>query len=283
MREVRTRSLACLSKAGFHQVSYRESGPPDPVPVLCIHGLARNARDFDTLAGVLAAAGRRVIAVDVVGRGDSGRLRDPLDYGYPQYLADMAALIARLDCREVDIVGTSMGGLIGMMLAAQPGTPLRRLVMNDVGPFIPKAALERILDYVGRDPRFADLGEAEAYHRRIYHGFGDLSDAQWRHLTETSLRREGQGWRMHYDPRIAEPLRASEPADVDLWALWDRVACPVLVLRGARSDLLLAETAREMTSRGPRADAIEVPGCGHAPALLEPAQTHAIRDWLAGG
>jgi pimeloyl-ACP methyl ester carboxylesterase len=283
MREVRTRSLACLSKAGFHQVSYRESGPPDPVPVLCIHGLARNARDFDALAAVLAAAGRRVIAVDVVGRGDSGRLRDPLDYGYTQYLADTAALIARLDCREVDIVGTSMGGLIGMMLAAQPDTPLRRLVMNDVGPFIPKAALERILDYVGKDPRFADLGEAEAYHRRVYSGFGDLSDAQWRHLTETSVRREGQGWCLHYDPRIAEPLRASAPADVDLWALWDRVACPVLVLRGARSDLLLVETAREMTSRGPRAEVIEVPGCGHAPALLEPAQTHAIRDWLAGG
>lgn len=283
MREVRTRSLACLSKGGFHQVSYRESGPPDPVPVLCIHGLARNARDFDALAGVLAAAGRRVIAVDVVGRGDSGRLRDPLDYGYPQYLADTAALIARLDCRTVDIVGTSMGGLIGMMLAAQPGTPLRRLVMNDVGPFIPKAALERILDYVGKDPRFADLGEAEAYHRRIYNGFGDLSDAQWRHLTETSLRREGEGWRLHYDPRIAEPLRASAPVDVDLWALWDRIACPVLSLRGARSDLLLAETAREMTGRGPRAEVVEVPGCGHAPALLEPAQTHAIRDWLAGG
>src|SRR5690606_2666845 len=130
-----------------------------------------------------------------VGRGDSGRLRDPLDYGYPQYLADTAALIARLDCREVDIVGTSMGGLIGMMLAAQPETPLRRLVMNDVGPFIPKAALERILGYVGKDPRFADLGEAEAYHRRVYGSFGDLSDAQWRHLTETSLRSEGQGWR----------------------------------------------------------------------------------------
>ncbi|HMA13608.1 MAG: alpha/beta fold hydrolase [Bacteroidota bacterium] len=283
MREVRTRSLAGLSKGGFHQISYRESGPPDPVPVLCIHGLARNARDFDALAAVLAAAGRRVVAVDVVGRGDSGRLDDPLDYGYPQYLADITALIARLDCRALDIVGTSMGGLIGMLLAAQSGTPLRRLVMNDVGPFIPKAALERILDYVGKDPRFADVEEAEAYHRKIYRGFGALSDAQWRHLTETSLRREGEGWRLHYAPGIAVPLRAAPPADVDLWALWDRVACPVLVLRGAQSDLLLPETAREMTGRGARAELIEVPGCGHAPALLEPAQTHAIRDWLAGG
>jgi len=286
MQGVRTSSLACLSKTGFHRVAYREFGPEGtapahPVPVVCIHGLARNARDFDRLAGVLAAAGRRVVCVDMVGRGDSGRLRDPLDYVYPQYVADTAALIARLDCRQVDIVGTSMGGLIGMMLAAQPETPLRRLVMNDVGPFVPKAALLRILDYVGKDPRFADLAEAEAYHRRIYRGFGALSDTEWRHLTETSLRRDGADWRLHYDPGIAVPLRTAEIADVDLWALWDRVSCPVLVLRGLESDLLLAQTAADMVSRGAGAQVVEVPGCGHAPALLDPAQTHAIRDWLA--
>jgi pimeloyl-ACP methyl ester carboxylesterase len=287
MQSIRSASLACLSQTGFHRVAYREMGPvgsslAHPVPVVCIHGLARNARDFDTLAAVLAAAGRRVICVDVVGRGDSGRLRDPMGYGYPQYLADATALIARLDCEKVDIVGTSMGGLIGMMLAAQPETPLRRLVMNDVGPFMPKAALLRILDYVGKDPRFADLTEAEAYHRTIYRGFGALSDAQWRHMTETSLRADGEGWRLHYDPGIAVPLRAWEPSDIDLWALWDRVACPVLVLRGAQSDLLLPETAAEMMRRGPPAEVVEVPGCGHAPALLEPAQTHLVRDWLAG-
>lgn len=283
MRELRSRRLACLSKAGFHQVSYLESGPPDPVPVVCIHGLARHARDFDALAAVLAAAGRRVVAVDVVGRGDSGRLADPMDYGYPQYLSDMAALIARLNCCSVDIVGTSMGGLIGMMLAALPGTPVRRLVMNDVGPFIPKAALARIRSYLGKDPRFPDLKTAEAYHRRIYSGFGVLSDAQWRQLTETSVRRQGKDWRLHYDPAIAVPLQATAPADVDLWALWDRIVCPVLVLRGAQSDLLLPEAAREMTQRGPSAELIEFPGCGHAPPLLEPAQTQAVRDWLGGG
>lgn len=286
MADARALSLACLSKTGFHRVAYREFTPHEgtwahPVPVLCIHGLARNARDFDRLAGVLAAAGRRVVCVDVVGRGDSGRLRDPLDYVYSQYLADMAALIARLDCRQVDIVGTSMGGLIGMMLAAQPETPLRRLVMNDVGPFIPKAALLRILDYVGKDPRFADIVEAEAYHRRIYRGFGALSDAEWRQLTETSLRPDGEGWRLRYDPGIAAHFRTVEIADVDLWALWDRVGCPVLVLRGLESDLLLPQTAADMTCRGPGAQVIELPGCGHAPALLDPAQTQAIRDWLA--
>jgi len=277
----RSDSVACLSKTGFHRVAYREWPAADPVPVLCLHGLARTARDFDALAAALAADGRRVVAADVVGRGDSGRLRDPLDYGYPQYLADTAALIARLGCDQVDIVGTSMGGLIGMMLAAQPDSPVRRLVVNDVGPFIPKAALERILAYFGQDPRFADLAEAEAYFRKTYRSFGDLTDAQWRHLTETSVRPDGQAWRLHYDPRIAEPMRLVEPADVDLWALWDRVERPVLLLRGAESDLLLPETAAEMQRRGPGAALVEFPGCGHAPALLDAAQIDPVRTWLA--
>jgi len=273
--------LACLSRSGFHHLAYRSSGPDHPVPVICLHGLGRNARDFDALAAALAAAGRRVACPDVVGRGQSDWLRDPQDYGYPQYLADTATLIARLGADRVDIVGTSMGGLIGMMLAAQPGHPIRRLVVNDVGPFIPKAALERILAYFGKDPYFPDLAAAEAYHRTTYAGFGNLTDAQWRHLTETSLRRDGEGWRLHYDPRIAESLRAAEIQDVDLWSLWDRISCPVLCLRGAESDLLLAETAAEMARRGPRAEVIEAPRCGHAPPLLEAGQIDPLRDWLA--
>lgn len=281
MGAIREDRVACLSKSGFHRLAYRDSGPAEAAPVLCLHGLARNARDFDSLAAALAGDGRRVVAADMAGRGDSDWLRDPMDYGYPQYLADTATLIARLGSDGVDIVGTSMGGLIGMMLAAQAETPVRRLVINDVGPFIPKAALERILQYFGKDPRFADLAAAEAYHRATYRSFGDLSDAQWRHLTETSLRPDGQRWRLHYDPRIAEPLRQAEIADVDLWALWDRVTCPVLVLRGAESDLLLAETAEEMKHRGPRAEVIEFAGCGHAPALLDPAQIDPLRAWLA--
>lgn len=280
----RSDSLACLARTGFHRIAYREwrpEQPADPVPVLCLHGLGRNARDFDSLGEALAADGRRVIAADVVGRGDSGWLRDPSDYGYPQYLADTASLIARLGAAEVDIVGTSMGGLIGMMLAAQPDAPVRRLVMNDVGPFIPKAALERILNYFGKNPRFADLAEAEAYFRQTYSSFGDLNDAQWRHLTETSLRRDGGAWRLHYDPRIVEPFRQVELADVYLWPLWDAIDRRVLVLRGAESDLLLTKTAAEMAQRGPKAQVVEFPGCGHAPALLDAAQIDPIRQWLA--
>ncbi len=278
----RSGSYLGLSAGGFHRLTYVEwGGPGHDRTAVCVHGLTRSGRDFDALAGALAQEGLRVTCPDVVGRGRSDRLADPAGYGYPQYLADMNALIARLDTPQVDWVGTSMGGLIGMMLAAQPNTPLRRLVINDVGPFIPKASLARIGEYVGRDPRFADLAAAEAYLREIHAPFGALGDQQWRHLTEHSVTAaEGGGYRLAYDPAIAAPFRDAEPEDVDLWALWDLIAIPVLVLRGATSDLLLAETAAEMAARGPRAEVAEIPGCGHAPALMDDHQIALIRDWL---
>jgi pimeloyl-ACP methyl ester carboxylesterase len=216
------------------------------------------------------------------GQRASAWLAEAADYGYPQYLADMTALIARLDVAAVDWVGTSMGGLIGMMLAAQPGTPIRRLVLNDIGPFIPKAALERIADYVGLDPRFEDLAALEAYLRRVHAPFGPLTEDQWRHLAEHSARPLDEGgFGLAYDPRIGDAFRGDKPLeDVDLWPVWDAVRCPVLVLRGAESDLLLADTAREMRRRGPRARVVELPGVGHAPALMADDQIAPVRDWL---
>lgn len=281
MVEVRKARLNCLSQSGFHEISYRIYGPDHPVPVICVHGLGRNARDFDSLAMALAAAGRRVVCPDIVGRGESDWLRAPMDYGYPQYLADMNSLIARLDCPAVDWIGTSMGGLIGMMLAALPGNTLRRMVVNDVGAFIPKAALLRILDYFGKDPSFKDIAAAELYLRQIYSSFGNLTDVQWRHLTETSLRRADGQLHLHYDPKIAMPFQAQEIDDVDLWSLWDAMTAPVLLLRGAESDLLTAETAQDMTGRGPKAKLLEFPGCGHAPALLDRQQMAPVLEWLA--
>lgn len=281
MAEVRKARLNCLSQSGFHEVSYRIYGPDHPVPIICVHGLGRNARDFDSLASALAVAGRRVICPDIVGRGESDWLREPMGYGYPQYMADMNSLIARLDCRSVDWVGTSMGGLIGMMLAALPGNALRRMVINDVGAFIPKAALLRILDYFGKDPSFKDTTAAELYFRQVYSSFGDLTDAQWRHLTETSLREADGQLHLHYDPKIAMPFRVQEIDDIDLWALWDAITAPVLLLRGAESDLLTAETAQAMTGRGPKVELREFPACGHAPALLDQQQMAPVLDWLA--
>lgn len=280
---MKQRTVQGLSAVGFHRLAYTEWGTDQAAapPVVCVHGLARNGRDFDTLASALAAAGGRVACPDVVGRGASDWLPDATLYGYPQYLADMTALIARLDAAAVDWVGTSMGGLIGLFMAAQPNTPIRRLVINDVGPFIPKAALERIAGYLGADPVFDDIEGLERYLRTIYQGFGALTDAQWRHMAEHSTRRRPDGrLGLAYDPGIAKPFTAQPPADVDLWAVWDVVRCPVLVMRGSRSDLLPAATAEEMTRRGPRARVVEIADTGHAPGLMDEMQIALVREFL---
>ena len=236
--------VLCLSPSGLHRMAYQEWGAGDnPRVLVCVHGLTRNARDFDRLAAALAAD-YRVICPDVVGRGQSDRLRDPSAYVVPQYVADMVTLLARLDVERVDWLGTSMGGLIGMALAAQPGSPIGRLVLNDVGPWITRESLDRIGEYVGSDPDWATLDEAERYVRTISAPFGALSDADWRHLTETSVVQRTDGrWAFRYDPAIAAPFRAAfADHDIDLWPLYQAIACPTLVIRGAESDLLTRET-----------------------------------------
>ncbi len=276
-----------LSPAGFHHIAYTAFNPETttaagrpPAPVVCAHGLTRNGRDFDMLAEKLAES-RIVVCPDVVGRGKSDWLPDPALYGYPQYLADMTALIARLDAKEVDWVGTSMGGLIGMMLAAQTASPIRRLVLNDVGPFIPAAALERIASYLGADPTFLAEDALEIYLRHIHAPFGPLTDQQWHHLAQHSARRRDDGMvGLAYDPGIAAVFSMGEIADVDLWSLWDSVTCPVLVIRGESSDLLTPEVAGQMVERGHNVRLVEIAGCGHAPALMDDGQIGIVRDWL---
>lgn len=279
---MQTSSFLGLSPAGFHKVAYHAHGPVEGRLTICVHGLTRNGRDFDRLAQALAAQGRYVICPDVVGRGESDWLPRPELYAYPQYLADMAALLARLGDVEVDWIGTSMGGLIGMMLAAQPHTPIRRLVLNDVGPFIPATALERLKAYVGQYPHFPTLQEAETYLRYIHAPFGIKTDEDWQALTRTSVRAlpEG-GYGLAYDPAIGTAFALPVMPDVNLWPMWDMIRCPVMVLRGTQSDLLTAETASEMTRRGPRAQLTEIPGVGHAPALLEAGQIKAVSDFLS--
>jgi len=279
---MRRGTLLSLSPRGFHRLAYWDWGRANDAPaVVCVHGLTRNGRDFDALAAALVDAGRRGACPDVVGRGESAWLADPDGYGYPQYMGDAVALLAALGGEAVDWVGTSMGGLLGMMLAAQPGSPIRKLVINDVGPFIPVAALRRIGAYMAVRQHWPDLAAAERDLRVSYASFGDLSDAQWRRFTEDSVRPAADGgFERNFDPAIAKPFEGAELADVNLWPLWDAISCPVLVLRGAQSDLLLPETAAEMAARGPRAEVVEVPDCGHAPALLDPWQIALVRDWL---
>jgi pimeloyl-ACP methyl ester carboxylesterase len=269
-----------LGPHGFHRVHYTEWGDPANDRVLvCVHGLTRTGRDFDFLAAALAAD-YRVICPDVVGRGQSEWLTHKADYGYPLYMSDMTALLARSGVEQVDWLGTSMGGLIGMFLAAQPGNPIRKLIMNDVGPFIFKAGLERIAEYVGKPVQFSNLKEMERYLRVIAAPFGPLSDAQWHHLTLHSARQLPSGeYTFAYDPGIAEPFK-NTPQDVDLWSVWDAVRCPVLVLRGAESDVLAHTDAEAMQARGPKAELIEFAGIGHAPALMTAEQIAVVRNWL---
>lgn len=276
----RTLSLSSLSPHGFHRVVYYEWGDPanDHV-VVCVHGLSRNGRDFDVLGEALAPT-HRMVAVDMPGRGASQWLHDPNDYAFPTYLTTLTALVARTGATNVGWVGTSMGGLLGMAMAAQCDTPVARLVVNDAGPVIEPAALARIGDYVGLAPAFATYDEAAAYIRRVSAPFGALSEEQWDHLTQSSVAPDAQGrYALTYDPGIAVPFRTAA-APPDLWGLWDSIRCPTLVLRGAQSDLLSPATAHAMTVRGPRARLVEFDGVGHAPMLLSPEQIEPVVAFL---
>jgi pimeloyl-ACP methyl ester carboxylesterase len=277
-RELAFRSL---SLHGFHRVAYREWGDPDnPRVVICVHGLTRNGRDFDELAQALADR-YRVVCPDMPGRGDSEWLRDANDYTTPTYLTALTALIARCRVDDVAWVGTSMGGLLGMLLAAQPETPIARLVVNDIGPVIEPAALARIATYVGLDPLFDSFAALEAHVRAVSATFGHLSDAQWEALSRSTARQVQDGrWRLKYDPGIAVPFRVAAAAPTDMWALWDAIKCPTLVLRGAQSDLLSSATAQAMSNRGPHPDVIEFAGIGHAPMLLSPDQIDPVVRFL---
>ena len=278
----RREKVQCVTPSGLHRMAYLEWGDTDnPRVVVCVHGLTRCARDFDFLAAELSRD-YRVICPDVVGRGDSDWLKNPMEYAIPTYAADMVTLIARLDVESVHWVGTSMGGLIGMMLAALPDTPISRMVLNDVGPVVTAVSLERIGAYVGKAPRLPSIEAAEQLVRLVSAPFGPHTDTQWRFLTEHVVRREADGaYRMHYDPAIAVPFNAGAPhKDMALWSFWDAMRCPTMAIRGEHSDLLTRETLAQMAARGPRAKTVELAGIGHAPTLMQPDQIALVRAFL---
>lgn len=285
MTEPRPDSVQCLGTRGLHRMAYVQWGDPANRRVLvCVHGLARQGRDFDVFAQAMSDR-YRVVCPDVVGRGRSDWLADPAGYQIPAYVADMVTLLARLDAEEVHWVGTSMGGLIGLGLATLPNSPVKKLVLNDVGPAIEAAALQRIGTYLGAPGRWGSVDEAADFLWSISASFGPHTREQWLALTRPMLEPDGDGFKLHYDPAIAVPFRAITPeaalaGEAALWAAYDALRCPTLIVRGADSDLLSRETAQAMTQRGPKARLAEFEGVGHAPTLIAPEQIAAVREFL---
>lgn len=287
-------SVTCRSPLGTHRMAYAEWGAPDNDQVLvCVHGVSRQGRDFDVLARAMCDE-YRVICPDMVGRGRSDWLADvPGAHAYydvSPYAGDCAALLTHVRARTVDWVGTSMGGLIAMELAASRGNPIRRLVLNDIGPVVLGSALDRIGTYLGKLPRWATVEEGIAYLAEVNASFGPHTDEEWRALSLPMIvnRQDAEGsyFTLHYDPRIGDAFRDQARvlagADMDLWPFYDALTCETLALRGARSDLLSAAVHAEMGRRGPKAKLVEIAGVGHAPTLVARDQIELVRGFLLG-
>ena len=300
MTEPTLNYVPCPDAVGGHRMAFWQWGDPQAAHlVVCVHGLSRQGRDFDTLARGLverADGGVRVVCPDVVGRGRSDWLKDPTGYQVATYVGDMLALLAQLQRQApigaFDWVGTSMGGLIGLMLAAVPDlprpSPVRRLVLNDVGPVIEWTALERIGQYVGQVGHFESVQQAADAMWAVSTGFGPHTSAQWLALSQPMVRPHPDGgFTLHYDPAIAVPLKAvtresAQAGEAALWQLYDALTCETLLLRGALSDLLSADTALAMTRRGPKARLVVFDGVGHAPTLVADDQRDRVVSFLLG-
>jgi pimeloyl-ACP methyl ester carboxylesterase len=274
--------VLCGGALGLYHMAYREWGDPlNPQVLVCVHGLTRNSLDFERLAHALSDK-YRVIAPDVVGRGESDCLVDPMGYNTITYAADMITLLAKLNVAQVDWLGTSMGGLIGMMLAGQTNSPIKRLILDDVGPTLSLAALKRIVGYVGEPYEFSDTATARRYVRTIFTPFALKSDDDWDALIDTTLKPLPKGgWRFNYDRNIRKPLeQALLGQDINLWPIYDRIQSPTLLIHDEVSDLLSPATAQEMTQRGSKASLKTVAGVGHAPMFMSADQIDLVRDFL---
>jgi pimeloyl-ACP methyl ester carboxylesterase len=290
--------VSCPDAAGSHRMAFWQWGDESaPHAVVCVHGLSRQGRDFDTLAQALVARSPqplRIVCPDVVGRGRSDWLADPMGYAIPTYVGDMLqmlqALHASAPITTLDWVGTSMGGLIGMGIAGTPGlplpAPLHRLVLNDVGPVIQWSALQRIGTYLGQTGRFDSVQQAADAMWAISQGFGPHTPEQWLALSQPMVKPlPAGGFTLHYDPAIAVPFRtldeqAAAAGQAALWQAYDAIRARTLLLRGAQSDLLSRETADEMARRGPKPRVVEFEGVGHAPTLIAPEQVEAVCAFL---
>jgi pimeloyl-ACP methyl ester carboxylesterase len=283
--EPRLHHVQCLDGRGLHRMAYWEWGDAsNPLVLVCLHGLTRQGRDFDALARTMVDR-YRVVCPDVVGRGRSDWLKDSMGYVLPQYVGDRVTLVARLNAQTLHMVGTSMGGLIALGLAALEGSPVSKLVLNDVGPRLDPVGIARIGSTVGQPRRWKTLDEAADALWAISTGFGPHTREQWLAFTEPQLERDGADLVPRADPDIALPFKAITPdmaaaGEAAAWQAYDRIHCPTLLTRGAESDLLAHATALEMGTRGPRARLVEFAGVGHAPTLQQPEQVQALRNFL---
>lgn len=270
-----------LNKLGFHHIAYTQWGNKNDPLLLCAHGLTRNSRDFDTLAKTISQTLKRsVVCPDMVGRGQSDWMSDHQCYEMPQYLPDIVALIARLQVETLEWLGTSMGGLMGIILAAQAKTPIKKLIINDIGPFVPKQAIHEIVEYAGKNHSFHTLDEVVSYFQTIYGKCDTLSPEEWIDFASTNIRpKEDGSLGLAYDTNIIKKISENNK-DINLWEIWDKIQCPVVVLRATESHILSKETAQEMSQRGPKAKVIELQGCTHAPLLISEYQRDIIKRIL---
>lgn len=284
--ECRTHYVQCASPSGMHKMAYHEWGDPNnPRVLICVHGLTRRGSDFKVLAKAMRDR-YRVICPDVVGRGDSDWLENPMLYGIPQYVTDMNGLFAQLGLREVDWFGTSMGGLIGIFMASQKNSPIKKMIINDVGPRIEATALKRLNDYVGKPLRFNSKKEGLIYLNRICEPFGTFTPEQWKDYNGPHLKKDGDQWIVHYDPDIVKPFAAVNKmtammGEMMTWKAYDAINAEMLVVRGADSDLISANTVSEMCRRNSKAKSTEILGVGHAPAFITPEQVSLAREFYS--
>ncbi len=262
-------------------LAYTEWGEAaNPRVLVCVHGLTRNSRDFDFIAAALAND-YRILCLDMIGRGRSSWVANKMDYNIGTYAQHISGFLDHLGIAQVDWIGTSMGGLTGMMINALCPGILRKFIVNDIGPFIPKPSLERIAIYAGNKPKFIHLEHAKGYFQKNYSSFGITNDLHWQHLAKYSTRAEGDGLVLHYDPGIVEPFKAAaEKGDLELWPLWEMVACPTLIVRGRNSDVLPTDILSKMLQKGAFVEYVEVENTGHAPSLMDERQIGVIKNWL---
>jgi len=278
--------IQCQNPQGYHRMAYREWGDRNDKVLICVHGLSGNSADFQDLAIALQDH-YRIICPDIVGRGESDWLADPLNYGLPLYVSDVLTLIQQLKLNPVDFLGTSMGGLIGMFLAAKAPGVISRLIINDIGPCLPAEGLKRVVKENTEKPDLQTWEQVQQYIRKRYAPSGKTSDREWEDLAKNTVKLTPENtYRLHYDPNIVANL-AQVPPDklktLEFWQEWSSVNCPVLLLHGEHSDMLVPEIIEQMQATHPETTVQEFANCGHSPSLTSAEQIQAIVNWLMSG